>query len=609
MTDLARYLAFPPQADESARGLVVRLAESNVFSSAQMCDWLGLPRIDTEFLDPAEPSRKAGIDPDAFAAMGFSNGETETFLGHPVPRKMAMRHVMRVCPACLADSPYHRRIWDHQQLEACPIHKVMLLDRCPECTEGGRIRWGRRHLLSGDCKHDLAQQPAESAGACTGTAAIYRHCGLTCEGSSLPPAFADLPLQALLDLLFFLGRTDILVAQGNPDELYPRRAWSDGTVLDAGVRIALGWPNSFGDLAERVRATYPDVPGVMAQYGYLHRFIMKCGGAPFESLLRSAYAAHLAKRGDVSSAAWPTFLPKPTAAASTLSTLAARRLLGLGWKSFSALKGEPLWADLKPLMSGRNGTPQFNRDDVLALGVKLARLVSPYVADEALGTSQGKVSQLLDAKLLPVHRWNRNHKNGEQRSVDLADVGALFGKLERLCLPVAPGKPVTFTTMLRMAANRRVIEFPDVIRCLLAGQLRGYMPPGAIAKCSSMVFEKADATEVLNRLGSPARSGKMYLRDVSRKLKIPGKAVHELVAAKLLAAPERKSAYVFDADAVEWFWDEFTYDTALARTKHTRPSEIRKALALIGIRPVTTITMQKAVTAAVYRKADLQGLY
>ena len=172
MSGLADYLPFPPRHDESARGLVVRLAESNLLSSQQMCDWLGLPRIDTAFLDPSGAARKIGIEPAAFAALGFTEGETERFLGHAVPPQMAMRHVMRVCPACLAEAPYHRRIWDHQQLEACPIHRTMLLDRCPECTIGGRIRWGRGRFLEGDCGHDLTRQPAGTAGDCIGTAAV-----------------------------------------------------------------------------------------------------------------------------------------------------------------------------------------------------------------------------------------------------------------------------------------------------------------------------------------------------------------------------------------------------------------------------------------------------
>ena len=608
MSGLADYLPFPPRHDESARGLVVRLAKSNLLSSQQMCDWLGLPRIDTAFLDPSGAARKIGIEPAAFAALGFTEGETERFLGHAVPPQMAMRHVMRVCPACLAEAPYHRRIWDHQQLEACPIHRTMLLDRCPECTIGGRIRWGRGRFLEGDCGHDLTRQPAGTAGDCIGMAAVYRHCGLACDGPDLPPAFSGLPLQDLLELLFFLGRTDVLVAQGNPGGLPPRRAWSDGTVLDAGVQIALGWPEAFGDLAERVRAAYPDIPGVMAQYGYLHRFILRCGEVPYAGLLRSAYAAHLAGRGDVSAVAWPTFLPRPEVETDTVSTLTARELLGLGWKSFTAMRRLPLWTDINPVMSGRKGTPQYDRRAIVALGAVLGRLVSPNRAEQAIGLAEGKMTELIDAGMVPVYLWNRNHRNGEQRSVDMADLSALLASVRRHRSEAPPECPVSFNQILALAQGRSVIGFPEIIRALAAGEIRGHMPAGAAPAFRSLLFDGRQAGDLLDRMASSAMAGRVYLTDVMKSLGLPSAAVHHLVGQKLLPEPERRNAYLFDGEAVERFRVTFVYDTAIATKKGVSPAEVRKSMAAVDVSPVVTLTVKNGKSLAVYRKEDLAGM-
>ena len=609
MSGLVDYLLFPPQYDESARGLVVRLAESNLLSSLQMCDWLGLPRIDTALLDPSGAARKIGIEPAAFAAMGFTVGETERFLGHAVPPQMAMRHVMRVCPACLADSPYHRRIWDHQQLEACPIHRTMLLDLCPECTIGGRIRWARGRLVEGDCGHDLTRQAAGPAGDCIGTAAVYRYCGLACDGPDFPPSFSGLPLQDLLELLFFLGRTDVLVAQGNPGSLPPRRAWSDGTVLDAGVQIALGWPKAFGDLAERVRATYPDVPGVMAQYGYLHRFVLRCGKAPYGDMLRTAYAAHLAGRGDVSAAAWPIFLPRPEVETASVSTLTARELLGLGWKSFTAMRRLPLWTGLKPLLSGRNGTPQYDRRDVVAIGAVLKRLVSPNRAEQAIGLAQGRMTELIDAGIVPVHLWNRNHRNGEGRSVDTADLFALLASVRRHCTEAPPECPISFNQFLAFAQGRSVIGFPEIIRALASGEIRGHMPAGTTPAFRSLLFDGRQAGDLLDRMASSAMAGRVYLIDVMKSLGLPAAAVHHLVGQKLLPEPERRNAYLFDGEAVERFRVTFVYDTAIAVKKGVTPAEVRKSMAAVDISPAVTLTVKRGKSLAIYRKKDLAGLW
>ena len=602
---LVTRLPFPPMPDESARGLVVRLAEDNLCSSPDMCEWLGIPQIDSDLVDPVPAAGVMGLDPDAFAAMGFADGGTEAFLGHRVPRLSSLRYAMRVCPACLAEAPYHRRIWDHHQLDTCPVHRLKLLDRCPACAVGGRIRWGRKALRSGECGHDLSVQPAEPAGDCVGAAVIYRHCGLACDGPDLPAPFVGLPLQCLLDVLFFLGRTDLVIAQGNPDGFAPRTMWAEGAILNAGARIALGWPMAFDDLAHRVKASYPEATGTMLQYGYLHRFIGRCGAAPYRDLLRSAYADHLSGCGNVPSKAWPNFLPARKQEASVVSILEARQVLGLGWKAFVALRSQPLWSDIKPAFSARSGTPLYNRNDVVALANRLQRMVSPQAGDRLLGTSLGKVAKLFEAGLLPVHSWSRNPKNGEHRSVDTADIDLLCGRILKLAVSRPPSKPISFQVLQAMATQRRSLPFPTFFRCLVSGQLRGYRIEGSQDNLGSLVFEKGDAASLLDRLASSTVSGKLILQQVIERLNLPGHAVHQLVSAKLLAEPVRRSAWLFDAASVAQFLDTFTYDVSLAKEKRVDAADIRKALALIGVNPVVLVDTRRGGKAAIYRMSDL----
>ena len=603
---LVTMLPFPPMPDESARGLVVRLAEDNLCSSSQMCEWLGIPKIDGDLVDPVPAAKVMGIDPGMLAAMGFADGDKEAFLGHRVPRLSALRHFMRVCTACLSEAPYHRRIWDHHQIDACPIHRAKLQDRCTGCTTTARTRWKRCHMLFADCGHDLSCQPVQGAGDCVGAAVVYRHCGLPCDGPDLPPAFSGLGMQDLLDLLFFLGRIDVVVARGNPGGLQPRSMRRAGSILDAGARIALGWPEAFDDLAVRVKAAYPDATGTGSQYGYLHRFIERCGDAPYARLLRDAYANHLAGRADVSAPAWPIFLERPFAATQTVSTLTARHLLGLGWKSFVSLRAQPLWTDLKPVLSGRNGTAQFRRDDVLALGAVLARLVSPYIADRQLGFGEGRVSQLIDAGLIPVHMWNRGAKNCEPRSLDSRDVAGLFADVARLCRPTAPTTPVPFRAVVKMVMSRSAVGFPELIRCLLEGTLRGHLRTGG-QDFAGIVFEDAEVDEVLDRMGPPPPDAGISMSGFAGKLRIPATAVDQLIAAGLLDKPAPGETTRFGKLAAERFLSEFTLDRALARTKKYRPKRVREELARIGVSPVAIINIRREAECAVYRKVDLKG--
>ena len=284
-----------------------------------------------------------------------------------------------------------------------PIHRTLLLEHCRECPPGGgnsRIRWNRAKVTVGGCGHDLAAQRGEDAGSCLGAAAVYQRCGLSCDGPELPPAFASLPLQDLLDVLFFLGRMDLVVASGNDRQIAQKEMLTKPGILEAGAMIALGWPGSFEDLAQRIRTAHGDEVAFSKQYDALHRFMAKCGEAPYADLLRTAYAAHLASRGDVSDGAWPVFLSKPNAVAPAVTKTEAKALLGLGHRSFSALTEQSLWTDLVPLLPGRKGN-QYELADVLALKEKLDRLVTPGALDELLGIGRGKGAQLCDAGLSP----------------------------------------------------------------------------------------------------------------------------------------------------------------------------------------------------------------
>ena len=138
-----------------------------------------------------------GIAFDALAAMGFADAGIEPFLGHGVPRQSAVRHIMRVCPACLSEAPLPPAVsGTHVQIDACPIHRLKLLDRCPACQVGGRIRWGRNVLLVGECGHDLSGQLAEPAGDCVGCRPpCIAAAASPATGPDLPAPFADLPLQ------------------------------------------------------------------------------------------------------------------------------------------------------------------------------------------------------------------------------------------------------------------------------------------------------------------------------------------------------------------------------------------------------------------------------
>nr|WP_294527005.1 TniQ family protein [uncultured Rhodopila sp.] len=501
MTTLPLILQPPPRADESVRGLVVRHAELNHCTADIMCSWLGLPAMGQPLdVHPEAAAATIPMDVHRLGDMGFGSDGIEAFLGYRVPVTAIARKLMRFCPDCFAEAHYHRRIWEHRQIDACPIHHLKLVSACPSCET--QTVWKRGQLTACDCGQDLIEGatriPLED---CIGVAAIYRLCGVVSDGPVLPASFASLPLQELIDLLYFLGRMEMVLVQGNEAGFGALNMLRDGRVLNHGVRIAMGWPDAFGQLADRVRAARDHGKSISVQYGHLHRFIHGCGKAAYASFLRDAYAEHLARRGDVVGRAWPTFLDRPDGAGGDAMTRGeVRGHLGIGAKSFATLQRTPMWDKVRPVMSGQRGTPQYASADVAALKKRLNRLVSPYDADRMLSVGRGKAQQLIEAGLLPVVNWNRRNRRGEGRSFDRADVEALLQRAREFALGQPPREGISFTTVRIMVGQRPLIAFPDVIRCLVTGRLRGHIANPGNFGFSAFVFEEADVREVLNEL-------------------------------------------------------------------------------------------------------------
>ena len=119
------------------------------------------------------------------------------------------------CPLCLDERPYHRRMWHHRQLQACPHHRVVLSDRCAGCVEEGHVGvtwWTSVGVAKCAAGHALERQaPGENVADCTGAAAVYRACGVSCPGAELPPDFAALSAANLVESLLALGRLKLIV--------------------------------------------------------------------------------------------------------------------------------------------------------------------------------------------------------------------------------------------------------------------------------------------------------------------------------------------------------------------------------------------------------------
>jgi predicted site-specific integrase-resolvase len=115
---------------------------------------------------------------------------------HPIPKYMIKVNCPKVCPECLRESNYYRKIWDLLPVTACPIHECLLLDECPGCAK--RLSWFRKHVSVCRCEQDWRTCPPVRVDETelTFVRRIYQLCDLEC-GSGGVAASDNNPLLKL----------------------------------------------------------------------------------------------------------------------------------------------------------------------------------------------------------------------------------------------------------------------------------------------------------------------------------------------------------------------------------------------------------------------------
>lgn len=59
-----------------------------------------------------------------------------------------------ICPQCLAEKPYLRKLWSLKLIDVCPVHRCDLVHACPQCQWD--LTWHRVCPKTCSCKFDLS---------------------------------------------------------------------------------------------------------------------------------------------------------------------------------------------------------------------------------------------------------------------------------------------------------------------------------------------------------------------------------------------------------------------------------------------------------------------
>ena len=212
-----------PRSDESLMGFILRLTEKNGYDTPAWILQLGglshsQSKKYTFVLGPPDNlerlSRLTGVGlPELATLFHPPTGSPDPsrdilFFGLPVPKFYISAGSSKVCPDCLRESAYRRKVWDLAAVTVCPTHSVMLLDECPRCSRP--IRWTRKSVCGCPCDFDFREAEATpvSGPESSLTKHIHRLCGLlTSEdaGETANNPLLALSLKDVLSAVIFIA--------------------------------------------------------------------------------------------------------------------------------------------------------------------------------------------------------------------------------------------------------------------------------------------------------------------------------------------------------------------------------------------------------------------
>ena len=75
--------------------------------------------------------------------------------GHLLSADRLCLSTPRICPMCLRNQEFCRRLWDLALYTSCHIHRVEMVDACSKCNS--RVCWNRKSVSRCSCGADLKE--------------------------------------------------------------------------------------------------------------------------------------------------------------------------------------------------------------------------------------------------------------------------------------------------------------------------------------------------------------------------------------------------------------------------------------------------------------------
>lgn len=228
-----------PQREEGPQGYLLRLAEAN-FLTVRDLEQLNVS-FDLANLQRNQLMPDPALDPQLHAHVARINAQADK-IGRSWNRQQA-----RWCVQCLGELPVWRASWELLFHDACPQHRVWLVDRCSSC--GSPVRWSRQHLLRCPCGADLRAEVSRACPDSVGRLSAILDSSLLAkllDDASEIPLLRGMSVVDIQRLIRFLGSYLDPAAGSRPLKRYRAgRMDVSWPVTSIAAEILQDWPNAF----------------------------------------------------------------------------------------------------------------------------------------------------------------------------------------------------------------------------------------------------------------------------------------------------------------------------------------------------------------------------
>ncbi len=306
-----------PYPDESLRGYILRLTEQNDYSTtAWIYDNVGILTTDiTSKLLFIKDYNGLNIDRLAF----YTENEKEVLLSlsffneigkfqdiYPKEVNNALvrginTNRTKVCPECLKSSPYLRKSWDITFMTCCPVHKILLIERCPNCNS--YLKHFNRGSSVNQCKcgFDLTKvltthvKDADTLLSSLIAKKVNNKLGNV--KSEINP-FSRLPLLHILFIMDFFSLNIVRYFEVNHKRFIRDLPLSDlHNIFNKVINIFLNWPLGYYEFLDDFRKIPKNnnFTGVKKEFGNLYRHTFSYFNDDIYSFLTTAFENYLYK--------------------------------------------------------------------------------------------------------------------------------------------------------------------------------------------------------------------------------------------------------------------------------------------------------------------------